>query len=322
MHRGGRGVAYARGVVAAVAVVALGALLLTVGAEAFAEHVVPAARVVGLSVFGLAVLAAGAEPEEAWTAAVAAAQERPDLAAGDAVGANLVIATVTLGLLALVTPFVVTRTVLRYAVLATVTAVGALLVISDSRVTRLEGGVLVVVYAVIVAVLWRRERRPPAIGEMAEMTNLADDPPSFRAVGWVVAGLTIMVVGGVVAVEGAQQFVAASGLSDSAVGLTLLALATSAEMLALVWSARRRSLPDVALAGVVGAVIYNASVTLGVAGLVRPLQLSTGVAVHAVGTVVVVAMALLAAAYGRQVDRVAGMVLVVAYVATVVLLLR
>lgn len=310
------------GVVAALALLAVGALLLTVGAEAFAEHVVPAARVVGLSAFGFAVLAAGAEPEEAWTAAVAAAQGRPDLAAGDAVGANLVIATITLGLLALVTPFVVTRTVLRYAVLATVTAVGALLVIGDSAVARLEAGVLVGAYAVIVALLWWRERTPPSIGEMAEIETQVDDPPSLRAVGWVVAGLTLMVVGGLVAVEGAQRFVAATGLGDSAVGLTILALATSAEMLALVWSARRRSLADVALAGVVGAVIYNATVTLGVAGLVRPLQLSNGVALPAVGTVVVATMALLAAAYGRRVGRVAGMILVAAYAVTVVLVLR
>ncbi|MBA2532748.1 MAG: sodium:calcium antiporter, partial [Nocardioidaceae bacterium] len=95
--------------VVALALVAAGAVLLTLGAESFAEHVVPAANVLGVSAFGLALLIAGAEPEEAWTAAVAAAQDRPDLAAGDAVGANLVIATVTLGLLALVVPFVVTK---------------------------------------------------------------------------------------------------------------------------------------------------------------------------------------------------------------------
>ena len=140
--------------VIAFALIAAGALLLTLGAEAFAEHVVAAARAVRVSAFGLALLVAGAEPEEAWTAAVASHRGRPDLAAGDVIGANLVIATLTLGLLAVVVPFVVTRTVAWYAGTAAVTSAGALLVISDDSVTRPEGTGLVAAYLVVVALLW------------------------------------------------------------------------------------------------------------------------------------------------------------------------
>ena len=57
------------------------------------------------------------------------------------------------------------------------------------------------------------------------------------------------------------------------IGLTVLALATSAEMVALVWAARRRGLTEVVVAGTVGAVAYNATVTLGLAALVSPLGL-------------------------------------------------
>lgn len=322
MHRGTDKVAYADGVVIALALVAAGAVLLTLGAETFAEHVVPAANVLGVSAFGLALLIAGAEPEEAWTAAVAAAQDRPDLAAGDAVGANLVIATVTLGLLALVVPFVVTKTVQRYAAIAALAALVALLAIRDHVVSRLEGGGLVLAYAVIVALLWWRERRPPPIGEMAEMEEREHDKRSSTALVWVIVGLAVMVLGGLIAVEGAQRFVATTGLSDSKVGLTLLALATSAEMLALVWSAYRRGLGEVALAGVLGAVIYNFTVSLGVAGLVRPLQLTDSLALLTVGSVVGAAMALVALAYHRHIGRSVGAVLILAYVAAVSFVLR
>lgn len=306
----------------ALALIAGGALLLTVGAEAFAEHVVAAARAVRLSAFGLALLVAGAEPEEAWTAAVAAHRGRPDLAAGDVIGANLVISTVTLGLLALVVPFVVTRTVARYALVAALTAAAALLVVSDDDVSRLEGTVLVAAYLVIVALLWWRERTPPVIGEMAELGEHGDDPPSVAALTWVVGGLAVMVAGGVVAVDGAQRFVTETGLSDSTVGLTLLALATSAEMLALVWSAHRRGLGEVALAGILGSVAYNATVSLGVAGLVRPLELSGGAALTAVGVVVLATMALVLVAHQRRIGRPVGAALVVTYAVSVALLLR
>ncbi|CAA9322248.1 MAG: hypothetical protein AVDCRST_MAG29-510 [uncultured Nocardioidaceae bacterium] len=72
-----------------------GGALLSAGAELFAEHVVGAARRVGLTTFGLALLLAGAGPEEALVAGLASGRDRPDLAAGDVLGANVVIATLT-----------------------------------------------------------------------------------------------------------------------------------------------------------------------------------------------------------------------------------
>ncbi len=308
--------------VVALALIGAGALLLTAGAEAFAEHVVAAARVVRLSAFGLALLLAGAEPEEAWTAAVASYRGRPDLAAGDAVGANLVVSTITLGLLAIVVPFVVTRTVRRYAAVAGVAGLVAVAVVFDGTVPRWEGAVLLALYVAAVALLWRHERIPPPIGEAAELGEHRDDPPSPGALAWLAAGLVAMVAGGVVAVDGAQRFVAASGLSDSAVGLTLLALATSFEMLALVWSAQRRGLGEVALAGALGAVAYNATVTLGVAALVHPLHLAATTELVAVAVVVVVALSLVVASYGRRLGRLVGGGLVAGYLVTVSLLLR
>jgi len=309
-------------VVIALALITAGALLLTLGAEAFAEHVVAAARAVRVSAFGLALLVVGAEPEEAWTAVVASHRGRPDLAAGGVIGANLVIVTLTLGLLAVIVPFVVTRTVSRYAAIAAATSAGALVVISDDGVTRLEGMALVAAYVVIVAFLWRRERTPPVIGEMAELQEHANDPPSPAALGWVLGGLAVMVAGGLVAVDGAQRFVAVTGLTDSTVGLTLLALATSAEMLALVWSAHRRGIGEVALAGVLGAVAYNATVSLGVASLVRPLALGDDAPFLAVGSTVVAAMALVVLASGRRIGRVVGATLVVTYLVSAASVLR
>ncbi len=89
----------------------------------------------------------------------------------------------------------------------------------------------------------------------------------------VLLGLLGMVVGGFLAVRGAEGLVDAFGVGESVIGLTVLALATSAEMVALVWAARRRGLTEVVVAGTVGAVAYNATVTLGLAALVNPLGL-------------------------------------------------
>ncbi|MGH3509423.1 MAG: hypothetical protein ACRDPI_04245 [Nocardioidaceae bacterium] len=261
--------------VLAVVALVLGAALLTVGAEAFAENVTGAAARLGVSVLALAVLLAGAEPEEAITTMVAAGQAHPALAAGDALGANLVILTLSIGLAALVCPLPVTRRVLEYAGAAV--AVGALAVVLlwNGVLSRGEGLLLVVVYAAGVGWVWYRERTPPVIGEMAEVD--LDEPPvvqdSGRPLLLVLLGLLGMVAGGLLAVRGAEGLVTALHADESVIGLTVLALATSAEMVALVWAARRRGLTEVVVAGAVGAVAYNATVSLGLAGVVNPLVL-------------------------------------------------
>ncbi len=216
------------------------------------------------------MLLAGAEPEELVTAVLASAQGRPGLAAGDALGANLTMLTAALGLAALVRPLPVGRRTRQYAVASAVAGLLAVLVLVDGRVGRVEGGLLLLAYAAGVAAVWRRERTPPAIGELAELDD--DDAPSRWALPLVAAGLVLMTAGGAAAVEGATRLVADLGRTDEAVGLVVLGLATTAELFALVLAAARAGVEEVAVAAVVGSAAYNATTTLGAAAVVAPLQ--------------------------------------------------
>ena len=114
------------GTLLAVALLVVGAALLTAGAEAFVRHISPAASRLGVTVLALGILLAGAEPEEAVIAMLASDEGHPALAAGDVIGTNLVILTVTVGLAALLTPLPVSRRVMQYA--AAAAATGALAV--------------------------------------------------------------------------------------------------------------------------------------------------------------------------------------------------
>lgn len=317
--------------VLAVVLLVTGAALLTAGAEAFAEHITEAASRLGVSVLALGVLLAGAEPEEAVTAMLAAGQGHPALAAGDAIGANLVILTLAVGLAALLAPLPVDTRVLQYAAAASVAGLLAVAVVGNGLVTRLEGTVLVLAYTAGVVWVWRRERRPPVIGELAELDEQAgsersrpgrmsaaasgaEDRERSRALLKVMLGLLGMVGGGFLAVRGAVGLVGALGLTASVVGLTVLALATSAEMLALVVAAHRRGVTEVALAGAVGSVAYNATVTLGLAAWVDPLLLGRGTPVLPVGLVTAALPLLLLA--GRRTGRLprpVGLLLVAGY---------
>ncbi len=83
---------------AGLGLLAVSAVLLLAGAELFTENTAGAACKLQITVFGVAFLLAGAEPEELITAIVASARHHPQLAAGDAIGANITMLTLVLGL--------------------------------------------------------------------------------------------------------------------------------------------------------------------------------------------------------------------------------
>jgi len=261
------------------------------------------------------VLLAGAEPEELVTAVLASAQDRPGLAAGDALGANLTMLTAALGLAALARPLPIGRRTRSYALGSAVAGLLAVLVLLDGRVGRVEGALLLLAYAAGVAAVWLRERTPPALGEVADLDD--DDPPSTRALLLVVAGLVLMTAGGAVAVEGATRLVERLGRTDEAVGLVVLGLATTAELFALVLAAARSGVEEVAVAAVVGSAAYNATTTLGAAALVAPLPVD-GLLVPALAAA---ALPLAVSVLGRSghLGRPAGAGLTAAYAAFVVL---
>ncbi|MEP7090075.1 MAG: hypothetical protein ABI776_08190 [Nocardioidaceae bacterium] len=313
----------------AVVLLVLGAGLLTAGAEGFAENVTGASRRLGVSVLALGVLLAGAEPEEAVTAMLASGQGHPALAAGDAVGANQVILTLTLGLAAVLTRLPVGRAALQYAVAATVVGAVSWLFLLNGVLGRLEGLVLVLLYAAGVVWVWRREKAPPLIGELAELEAVqggsqgdGDGRSTGRALLVLLLGVLGMGAGGALAVRGAEDLVDVLDLGESVVGLTVLALATSAEMVALIWSARRRGLSELVVAGTVGAVAYNSTVTLGLAALVSPLGLGRhNVILSVAAFTAVLPLVLLASRRSGVLPRAVGVVLVAAYVVAVGFLL-
>ena len=301
-----------------VLLLVIGAALLTLGAEAFAEHVKEASSRLGVSVVALGVLLAGAEPEEAVTAVLASAQGHPALAMGDAIGANLVILTLTIGLAALLTGLPVSRRVLEYA--AAAAGVGALVVLLswNGLVSRVEGVVLLLLYVGGVAWVWRREQQPPVIGELAEVHDEKGGEEPSRALLLVLLGLLGMVLGGYLAVRGADGLVDVFGANESVIGLTVLALATSAEMVALVWAARRRGVTEIVVAGAVGAVAYNATVSIGLAAVVSPLAIGKGSPILVVALVTAVLPLLLLVGRRRgRFPRALGAVLIAAYVVVV-----
>ena len=303
-------------VLVGLGLLALSAVLLAVGAGFFAEHAGEAGQRVGVSALAVGLLVAGAEPEELITAAIASARHHPGIALGDALGANVTMLTLVLGAIAVLVGLPLSARVRGYAVGASLVGVLCAIFASTGEIGRVAGVVMILAYASLVAVTWGVEREPPAIGEVSdayeELGERASAGASTTAVALVLVGTALMIVGGAIAVAGAERVVDSLGVADSAVGLTFVAFATTAELFALAWAALRRGITELAVAGVVGSAAYNATATVGVAAVIRPLP-SRGV----IGAAwLAAALPLIVVALGgpkARVRRLAGAMLLVTY---------
>lgn len=305
-----------------------GILLLVLGADWFLDGAGDLAQALGVSALVLGVLLAGLEPEEMLTAAIASARGAPTLAIGNVIGTNVTIITAALGLSALITPMVIDRRVRRQALIATLVSIIPIVLLSLGVVTQLEGLFLLIVFVGYTIFLFRTDRE--AVKRMAELEADDDDDKDdddnqqprprlrWKPVLLTVGGLAAMAVGGPAIVEGALRLAQVVGLSQGAVGATIVSLGTGAEMIALGVSAARKKRSDILVGGILGSFAYNLLVTLGLAATIHSLPVDPHVTVVALPVMVGVHLVLLALIWYGKIPRVMGGLLLGIYVAYVI----
>lgn len=298
----------------------VGVALIVWGAEAFAEHLGAAAVRLGVSAFALALLLAGAEPEELVTVVVASLRGSPGIAIGDVIGANVAICLVALGVGAVIAPLPFRKSVMRYALLGLPLGAIAAWFSWDGIVSRIEGVALIALYVAYVALIWVIEHRRPSLGEVGELEEAeeASRRGAKARVGrellFVVLGVIAMAGGATLLVEAVRRITQVEE-TQTVLGLTLVGFATAFELVVLAWSASRRGASEAVVAGVVGSFAYNATMTLGAGAIARPLRLANGDLLHLPWLMMILSLVLvvLMAAPSQRLGRVAGMVLLLAY---------
>ncbi|MCS6959615.1 MAG: sodium:calcium antiporter [Pseudanabaenaceae cyanobacterium SKYGB_i_bin29] len=291
--------------------------LIVWGAETFAQHIGKAALGLGVSGFALALLLAGAEPEELATAITAAVKGAPAIALGDAIGANIAICLVALGVGAVWSPLPFSRKVWLYGLLALPISTIGVFFIWDGVVTRLEGFLLVLSYILYVGLIWWQEKEPPALGEVEEFLEEEEAEEKIeitKEMIYVFGGLAGMTIGSVLLVEAVRR-IAPIESTQALISLSLVGFATAFELVVLCWSAARQGATDVVIAGVVGSFAYNTTMTVGLASLLRPLQIEEGSLLHRPGVVMLacLVLVLVLAARKKKIDRFGGFILLASY---------
>ncbi|MFC4449886.1 sodium:calcium antiporter [Halorussus aquaticus] len=260
--------------------------------EEFVEHVAEAAVGLGVSTFLLTVVLAGIDLENAVLGVAAAAGDLPDVALGTVFGEALFILGAAVGLAGVAIPFE-TETPREYLVLTAVSPALLGLLSLDGRLSRFDGLVLVVGFAPLLWVVYRREAgrttryleaedADEIEAEAGEESDSTDgDDRELVELGVLLLTVVGMTAGSELAVMGARDVLAAFDLTGLAFGATVMSFVASLEEILLTVEPVREGRPEVGVGNVVGSTLFFVTANAGVVALVHPLTLSRTVfAVH------------------------------------------
>ena len=280
-------------------------------------------------VIGATVVAFGTSMPEFTVSVIGAIQGASGVAAGNVIGSNIINVLAVLGAAAVISPVVVHRRMLRFdlPVLVAVTA-WALLVLVDGRVSRLEGAISVIALAVFSVVQLRWFSAPDIAAEPApDFTGLpvpheGDRPRAVIEVPLLVLAVAVLAGGSAMFVHGASDLAERVGISQFAIGATVVALGTSLPELVTSVIAAWKHEDDIAVGNVVGSNLFNILGVLGAAALVRPIEVDRALFEFELPVLAVTALILLPLAWPRyRVGRTAGALLLVGFVVYMVLTL-
>lgn len=236
------------------------------------------------------------------------------------IGANVAMCLVALGVGAVIAPLPFGKRVRRYGLAGLPLGAICAVIAWHGHVSRLGGGLLVVLYFAYVAGIWILEGQPPAIGETGELVEAKSEVktrPRRRVgldVGMIILGIAAMSIGATALVEGVRHLSHVDA-AQTKLGLTLVGFATAFELVALAWAASRRGATEAVVAAVVGSYAYNVTMTLGASALARPLQIAHAGALHMPFVVMIAVMSavLVMAWRSGKLGRRSGVVLLACY---------
>jgi cation:H+ antiporter len=258
----------------------LGFALLVFGGEALVRGATGVAFLARISpsVVGLTIVAAGTSMPEMVVSVQAALQGSPGLATGNVVGSNIFNIAAILGLTALIQPLRIQGTTVRFEWPVMMLAAMQLHLLSrDHMVDRLEGSFLLSGMVIFVAYAVYLGRQDPDLVPTSDDLATASFGRTGRSAfllnsAAILLGIAVLAGGSTALVHGAVGIAASFGVSETVIGLTIVAAGTSFPELMTSLVAARRGQDGIAVGNIVGSNIFNVLAILGVTSLVSPLD--------------------------------------------------
>lgn len=248
-----------------------GLALLVLGADRFVSGAAGTARALEVSplIIGLIVVGIATSMPEVFVGGVAAWDGKTRIAIGNALGSNIANIGLVLGATALFTPLVVqSRTLRREFFLMLAAMLIAFLLMSDLRLSRMDGMLLLAALGLMLAWIVRQARKEASA---AQGRNGQEGAPGLgRSITFMVVGLVVLLAGAELLVRGAVYIARELGVSDLVIGLTIVAVGTSLPELAASLTSVAKKEMDIAIGNVIGSNMFNMLMVLGIPCIIYP----------------------------------------------------
>ena len=303
--------------------VALGLLTLLLAGDFLVKGAINLAFRLGISalVVSLTVVAFGTSAPELLIVLSAMADDAPGLALGNIIGSNTANILLVLGLPAMVAGLFTTNLDTKKSFVLMVFASVLFIVLAFiGPFIWWHGALLLVALTVIFLDQAMQAHRGRRATENLESINLS--MPGWKISLYLLFGLVGLPVGAKVLVVNAEIIAQDFGMSETAIGLTLIAVGTSLPELATTTIAAIRRQADVALGNVIGSNMINLLAIIGIASLVGPIPVAEEFLTFDLWVMLAASFLLIPFVFFRQnITRIWGLVLTLLYMAYLLLVL-
>lgn len=318
-------------------VICLSADWLVDGASALAKRMKVSDLVIGLTIVGF-----GTSAPELVVNITAALNDASDIALTNILGSNIINTMVILGVSALIYPIVCKRSTYMYEIPMYIFATIAIMLMgtncfglinigSDTGISRIDGVLLLVCfagfmyYSVYQGMKSRKSNNNLNIAaaegkdstteasKTDEKENKKGVMPVWKSLLLIVVGLAGLVIGGRLIVDNAVSIAESLGVSQSVIGITIVALGTSLPELATSVVAAIKKNTDLAIGNVIGSNLFNIFFVVGISAVISPLNAYSGFILDAGMNILSGLLLLIFMFTKRDINRYEGLSLLIIY---------
>lgn len=295
----------------------LGFILLIKGADYFVEGASKIADRYKIPqiVIGLTIVAFGTSAPEAAISITSAMKGNAGITIGNVVGSNIMNILLIIGITSIILPLKIQKNTLKFELPYVIVITSVLLFLgkAGNSISRVDGIILWVLFIVFLGYLFKLTKSGDA--EVEEIAEAEEGESLFKMILMTIGGLVAIVIGSDVTIDSATAIATIFKLSESFIGLTVVAFGTSLPELITCITAALKGKDDIAIGNIIGSNLFNILFVVGTTGLITPVAFASSFVFDASVAIGAAVLLFLLVLRKRIVSRFGGSVMLVCYAA-------
>lgn len=302
------------GIIVQVVLLLVGFVFLIKGSDFFVDGASSIASLLKIPtiIVGLTIVALGTSAPEAAVSITSSLTGSNAMAVSNVIGSNLFNMLMVIGISALLSNLLMEKSVLEKDLpfLVGITLLWAIFIVIGWDITNIEGIILLLIMVAYISFLVYSTRKS---GEATEV-----EEPKFtlpKSIIFILVGIAGIVLGGDLVVDSASAIAIALGMSETLVGLTIVAIGTSLPELVTSITALKKGENQLVIGNVIGSNIFNILFVLGASSAISAIPLDSSMLIDVVFMLAVTVLCFIFGKTQEKYDKREGAILIILFIA-------